>query len=119
MHPGVRPASPGVQLTATAIADVTPSSRNVDGPADAVIIDELSVRFGDDVAVDRISLNVPTGTILGLIGPSGAGKTTTVRVLTGGLVPTSGSVEVLGETPRNFRRQTRERIGYMPQASTL
>ncbi len=89
------------------------------GSADAVTIDDLSVRFGDEVAVDGISLNVPGGTILGLIGPSGAGKTTTVRVLTGALEPTSGSVRVLGETPRSFRRQTRERIGYMPQAFTL
>ena len=55
----------------------------------------------------------------GLIGPSGAGKTTTIRVLTGALVPTNGKVSVLGEEPRHFRRQTRERIGYMPQSFTL
>ena len=59
------------------------------------------------------------GTILGLIGPSGAGKTTTVRLLTGALTPTAGTVRVLGEEPRRFRRQTRERIGYMPQSFTL
>jgi len=85
----------------------------------AVVIDAATMRFGDDVAVDAISLTVPTGTILGIIGPSGAGKTTTVRMLTGALSPTEGDVRVLGEDPRRFRRQTRERIGYMPQQFTL
>jgi ABC-2 type transport system ATP-binding protein len=62
---------------------------------------------------------IPTGTILGLIGPSGSGKTTTIRLLTGVLAPTSGTIHVLGEEPRTFRRQTRERLGYMPQSFTL
>lgn len=85
----------------------------------AVVVDGATRRFGDDIAVDDISLTVPTGTILGIIGPSGAGKTTTVRMLTGALAPSAGTVRVLGEDPRVFRRQTRERIGYMPQQFTL
>jgi ABC-2 type transport system ATP-binding protein len=89
------------------------------GAADAVVIDGVSVRFPDQLAIDDISLVVPAGAILGLIGPSGAGKTTTIRVLTGALVPTGGTATVLGEEPRHFRRQTRERIGYMPQSFTL
>ena len=88
-------------------------------PEAAVVIDGATKRFGDALAVDAISLSVPTGTILGVIGPSGAGKTTTVRMLTGALSPTEGTVRVLGEDPRRFRRQTRERIGYMPQQFTL
>ena len=87
--------------------------------SDAVVIDGLSMQFPDQLALDDISLVVPAGNILGLIGPSGAGKTTTIRVLTGALIPTSGRVSVLGEEPRHFRRQTRERIGYMPQSFTL
>jgi ABC-2 type transport system ATP-binding protein len=94
-------------------------SRTYHGVPDAVVIDNASVRFADQLAVEGISLTVPSGTILGLIGPSGAGKTTTIRLLTGALEPTSGSVIVLGEHPRSFRRRTRERIGYMPQAFTL
>jgi len=86
---------------------------------DVVIVDDASVRFDDQLAVDGISLVVPAGTILGVIGPSGAGKTTTIRLLTGALKPTSGRVTVLGEEPVSFRRQTRERIGYMPQSFTL
>ena len=96
-----------------------PSPAPGTGTADAVVIDGVSVQFPEQLAVDDISLVVPAGAILGLIGPSGAGKTTTIRVLTGALVPTSGTVTVLGEEPRHFRRQTRERIGYMPQSFML
>jgi ABC-2 type transport system ATP-binding protein len=85
----------------------------------AVIIDGATMRFGEDIAVDDISLTVLPGTILGIIGPSGAGKTTTIRMLTGALAPTEGTVRVLGEDPRRFHRATRERIGYMPQQFTL
>jgi ABC-2 type transport system ATP-binding protein len=96
-----------------AILDASPA-----GDA-AVVVDHATVRFPDQLAVDDLSLVVPAGSILGLIGPSGAGKTTTIRLLTGALVPTEGSVTVLGEEPKSFRRQTRERIGYMPQSFML
>ena len=86
---------------------------------DAVTIDNASKRFGDMVAVDHVSLRVAPGTILGIIGPSGAGKTTLVRMLTGALAPTEGEIRVMGEDPRQFRRRTRERIGYMPQQFAL
>jgi ABC-2 type transport system ATP-binding protein len=91
----------------------------VPGADAAVVVDHATKRFGDSTAVEDISLIVPTGTILGVIGPSGAGKTTTIRMLTGALGPTEGTVRVLGEDPRRFRRQTRERIGYMPQLFML
>ncbi|MEO8437069.1 MAG: ABC transporter ATP-binding protein [Chloroflexota bacterium] len=98
-----------------------PSAAPADGEPrdDAAVIDDVVMRFSDQLAVDGISLAVPRGTILGVIGPSGAGKTTTIRLLTGALTPTSGKVTVLGEEPRHFRRQTREKIGYMPQSFTL
>jgi ABC-2 type transport system ATP-binding protein len=87
---------------------------------DAVSIQHATKRFGDDqLAVDDISLRVAPGTILGIIGPSGAGKTTLVRMLTGALAPTEGEIRVMGEDPREFRRRTRERIGYMPQSFAL
>ena len=89
------------------------------GPQDAVVVDDVVVRFDDQVALDGVSMTVPTGSIVGIIGPSGAGKTTLIRLLTGVLSPTSGTLSVLGEEPRRFRRETREGIGYMPQSFTL
>jgi ABC-2 type transport system ATP-binding protein len=85
----------------------------------AIALREVSRRFDGTLALDRVSLDVPRGTILGLIGPSGSGKTTAVRLLTGILAPTSGEARVLGEQPRRFRRATREQIGYMPQGFLL
>ena len=107
-------------MSATQAVDLPLSQpRTVPGVADAVVIEDATVRFGDQLAVDSVSLAVPSGTILGLIGPSGAGKTTTIRLMTGALEPTSGSVSVLGENPRSFSQRTRSRIGYMPQSLTL
>ena len=85
----------------------------------AVSMDHASRRFGDHVALDDLTMDVSEGTILGVIGPSGAGKTTTIRLLTGALAPTEGRVTVLGEEPSRFGRRTRERIGYMPQQFSL
>ena len=64
-------------------------------------------------------MDVPAGSILGLIGPSGSGKTTTIRMLTGTLHPTEGRIQVMGENPLNFTTRTRERIAYMPQSFSL
>jgi ABC-2 type transport system ATP-binding protein len=87
--------------------------------ADVVTVDGAGKRFGSLTALSGVKLTVPKGTILGVIGPSGAGKTTLIRLLTGALAPTSGTIRVLGEDPRRFRRRTREGIGYMPQQFTL
>lgn len=76
-------------------------------------------RFDDVVALDSVTLSVAPGSLVGVIGPSGAGKTTTVRLLTGGLRPTSGTVRVMGEDPTRLRAETRERIGFMPQNVSL
>jgi ABC-2 type transport system ATP-binding protein len=86
---------------------------------DAVTIDRASKVFGDDFALRDVSVSVREGTILGIIGPSGAGKTTLVRLMTGALAPTDGEIRVMGEDPLRFKRQTRERIGYMPQSFAL
>jgi ABC-2 type transport system ATP-binding protein len=72
-------------------------------------------RFGTVLAIDDLTMAVPRSSLTAIIGPSGAGKTTTIRTIIGALLPQAGSVRVLGEEPRHFRRRTRERIGYMPQ----
>ena len=60
---------------------------------DAIVLDQLVVRFGRFVAVDRLSLSIREGELFGFLGPNGAGKTTTIRVLIGGRTPSSGRVE--------------------------
>jgi ABC-2 type transport system ATP-binding protein len=76
---------------------------------------DLTIQFGDEVAVDSMSIYVPDGAIFGLIGPSGCGKTTTVRLMTGIYKPTSGEVRVLGKAPADFTSSDREQIGYLLQ----
>ena len=63
----------------------------------AVETTELSKKFGDFTAVDRISFTITRGEIFGFLGPNGAGKTTTIRMLMGLIAPTSGSAR----TPKN------------------
>jgi ABC-2 type transport system ATP-binding protein len=86
---------------------------------DAVTMQGATKRFGDDFALQDVTIAVREGTILGIIGPSGAGKTTFVRLLTGALAPNEGEIRVMGEDPLQFKRQTRERVGYMPQQFAL
>jgi ABC-2 type transport system ATP-binding protein len=80
---------------------------------------ELTKRFGEEVAVDSLNMNVPRGSIFGFIGPSGCGKTTTVRLMTGVLKPTSGQVTVLDKDPYQFSKSDREKIGYLIQSFVL
>lgn len=84
---------------------------------DATGITKIYESSGEGVR--DLDVRVPRGTIVGLIGPSGCGKTTTVRLLTGLLVPDSGTVRVLGDDPTTFDAVTRSRIGYLPQESAL
>lgn len=81
--------------------------------------EDLTKTYHDVDAVDGVDLNIPRGKIIGLIGPSGAGKTTVAQLLTGVLAPTRGDLEVLGVRPSEFRQEDRGRIGYMPQELAL
>jgi ABC-2 type transport system ATP-binding protein/ribosome-dependent ATPase len=69
-------------------------------------------RFGSFTAVDRVSMHVAAGEVVGLLGANGAGKTTLIRMLLGVLATSSGSVELLGGRPD---RRRRSRLGYVPQ----
>ncbi len=71
--------------------------------------------FGATKALAGITAELPTGRILGLVGPDGAGKTTLIRLLAGLMEPTAGAVEVLGRTPRAEGGTTQAETGYMPQ----
>jgi ABC-2 type transport system ATP-binding protein len=97
-----------------------PNGHGVPNPDTTIVsLDGVSRRYGDVAAIDNVTLQVPAGTILGVIGPSGSGKTTLIRMLTGTLESTQGKLTVLGQTPRKFTRQAREKIGYMPQHFVL
>jgi ABC-2 type transport system ATP-binding protein len=80
---------------------------------------DLTKRFGDFTAVDRVSFTVERGAIFGFLGPNGAGKTTTIRMLLGLLKPTSGAATVLGFDIVRHTAEVKKRIGYMSQRFSL
>src|SRR5678809_234557 len=95
------------------------STKNIKPEGNVVEANQLTKKFGAEVAVDALTMEVPHGTIFGFIGPSGCGKTTTVRLLTGVYTPTSGQVTVLGKNPVSFSKNDREKIGYLIQRFVL
>lgn len=75
----------------------------------------LTKRFGELTAVDHLDLTVAQGEIFGLVGPDGAGKTTTLRMLCGLMDPTEGSARVAGHDVAKESRAVKDQIGYMAQ----
>jgi ABC-2 type transport system ATP-binding protein len=75
----------------------------------------LTRRFGNITAVDHLDLRVERGEIFGLVGPDGAGKTTTLRMLCGLMDPTEGAASVAGHDASKEARAVKDRIGYMAQ----
>lgn len=84
-------------------------------PAPVVRTHALHKRFGDLVAVHALDLEIRRGEVFGLLGPNGSGKTTTIRMLCGLVLPTSGTAEVAGFDITTQAEQVRRRIGYMSQ----
>jgi len=119
-EPSTEPAIDPV--TKLAIGPATgPATKTATGPALAPVIETrgLTRRFGDLTAVDKLDLVVEPRTIYGFLGPNGCGKTTTLRMLTGLLTPSAGTVAVLGlQLPRDAERLKRQ-IGYMTQKFSL
>ena len=76
-----------------------------------ITIDRVTKKFKQVVAVNNVSLEVNHGEIFGLVGPDGAGKTTMIRMLTGIIEATSGSINVLGSADPE---QVKSRFGYVP-----
>ena len=85
----------------------------------AIEIVNLSKNYGKIRALDNMSLDVPEGTIYGLVGPNGSGKTTLIKALVGSVRPNMGSVKVLGLDPLKDKWKLRKQIGYMPQSPAL
>ncbi len=85
----------------------------------AITTQHLHRRFHKTIAVKDLTFSIRQGDVFGLIGPDGAGKTTTLRMLAGVLKPTSGQAHVLGEDVVRNPEALRDKVGYMPQHFSL
>ncbi|GAB4472389.1 MAG: ABC transporter ATP-binding protein [Anaerolineales bacterium] len=86
---------------------------------EVIRVEGLTKRFGDFVAVDHVSFTVQRGEVVGYLGPNGSGKTTTIRMLLGLLLPSEGSAQVLGYDIRRQSEAIRRECGYMSQKFSL
>jgi ABC-2 type transport system ATP-binding protein len=85
----------------------------------AIVVSELTRRFGEFLAVDRLTFEVAQGEVFGFLGSNGAGKSTTIRMLCGLLKPTSGTATVGGVDVSRDPEGVKHRIGYMSQRFSL
>ncbi|MBN2430937.1 MAG: ATP-binding cassette domain-containing protein [Acidobacteria bacterium] len=83
---------------------------------EAIVIENVTKRFGDVVAVNDLSLRVPKGCIYGFLGPNGAGKTTTIRMIMSIFYPDEGTITVLGNPDAE---RIKDRLGYLPEEKGL
>ena len=88
-------------------------------PASAIVAEGLTRRFGERIAVDQMSFEIPSGEIFGLLGPNGAGKTTLIRMLCGLLAPTAGRAWVDGQDVAASAERVKRTIGYVSQKFSL
>ncbi|MBI5304965.1 MAG: ABC transporter ATP-binding protein [Chloroflexi bacterium] len=86
---------------------------------DAIVVNNLTRKFGKFTAVNQISFTVARGEIFGFLGPNGSGKTTTIKMLLGLLHPTSGTASVLGYDIARHAEAIRSRVGYVSQKFSL
>src|SRR5262245_27493019 len=84
-----------------------------------IVAEQLTKWYGPRLAVDHVSFAVDAGEILGLLGPNGSGKTTILRIFTGYLRPSSGTVRVAGLDVVSDALAVRRRVGYVPEDAPL
>ncbi len=84
-----------------------------------LVVEELSVAYGEHLAVDRLSFSVRPGEIYGLLGSNGAGKSSTIKAIVGLVPPAHGRLRVFGLDPATDGLGTKERLGYVPETSLL
>ncbi len=93
--------------------------RRIFDPAPIITAHELTCRFGDFTAVDRVNFTIERGEIFGFLGSNGCGKTTTMKMLTGLLSPTAGEALLFGKPLEAGDTSSRYRVGYMSQSFSL
>ncbi|MDA0236981.1 MAG: ABC transporter ATP-binding protein [Proteobacteria bacterium] len=84
-----------------------------------ILANNLTKVYGNQLAVDQLSLNIPQGQFFGLLGPNGSGKTTSIHMLSTLIQPTSGSITINGVNVKAYPRQVRRDIGLVFQESAL
>jgi ABC-2 type transport system ATP-binding protein len=84
-----------------------------------ISLQELTKRFGNQLAVDSLSFEIPSGQIVGFLGPNGAGKSTTLKMLTGMLEPTSGTATVCGFDLCSQVLEVKRRVGFVPESGAV
>ncbi len=121
----VRPIAPSLEdvfvalLPSVAVAPPASVEVAAGGTGPAIEVQDISMRFGKFTAVDNVSFVVQRGEIFGFLGPNGSGKTTTIKMLCGLLVPSAGRATVAGIELGADPRALRSRIGYMSQRFSL
>src|SRR5204862_7349558 len=85
----------------------------------AILTEQLTRKFGELTAVDRVDLRVSAGQFYGFLGPNGAGKSTTIKMLTGLMAPTSGRMRILGLDLATQMIQVKRQIGVVPEGMAL
>ena len=84
-----------------------------------IVLDKISKKFKNKTVLSDISLKIGEGEIIGFLGPKGAGKTTTMRIIVGYLKPSSGTVEINEQDPIKHRLSVLNQIGYLPENNPL
>jgi ABC-2 type transport system ATP-binding protein len=87
--------------------------------AQAIALEGVTKKYGETVAVRELSFSVQPGEMFGLIGPDGAGKTTTIRLMCGLVAVNAGSVRVLDRDPVKQHREVTQAVGYLSQRFSL
>ena len=120
-----RVASSGAEAVAQEDSDLDPTARDKRGKASLqdrkpiIVARNLTKKFGDFTAVRNVSFSIPEGEIFGFLGSNGCGKSTTMKMLTGLLEPTSGYAEVMGKPVSESDQSAKLNVGYMSQAFSL